>query len=120
MLGGRGEQGAYGAPYGLVVRVTTDAGIVGYGETDSMPAVVKAVIEAPDLNDMMRGLKWVLLGQDPTDIAGLWRRMAQATLNYSRDGVPVQAMAAIDLALWDIKGKALGAPVAALLGGMRR
>src|SRR5712671_539663 len=85
-----------------------------------MPAVVKAVVEAPFLNEMMSGLKWVLLDQDPLDIDGLWRRMAQATLGYSRDGVTLQAMAAVDLALWDIKGKALGRPVHELLGGARR
>lgn len=119
-LRGRGEQGAYGAPYGVVVRVTTDSGLVGYGEADSMPSVIKAVIEAPFLNSMMSGLKWVLLGEDPRDTEGLWQRMAQATLTYSRDGATVQAMAAIDLALWDIKGKAAGVPVHALLGGARR
>lgn len=119
-LRGRGTQGAYGAPYGVVVRVTTDGGLVGWGEADSMPSVVKAVIEAPFLNDMMSGLKWVLLDQDPTDTERLWQRMAHATLTYSRDGVTVQAMAAIDLALWDIKGKAAGLPVHALLGGARR
>jgi L-rhamnonate dehydratase len=119
-LRGRGAQGAYGAPYGLVVRVTTDSGLVGYGETDSMPSVARAVIEAPFLNEMMSGLKWVVLGQDPTDTDALWRRMARATLGYSRDGVTVQAMAAIDLALWDIKGKAARRPVCELLGGARR
>ena len=119
-LRGRGEQGAYGAPYGLVTRVTTDAGIVGYGETDSMPTVVKAVIEAPYLNGMMSGLAALLIGQDPTDTNALWHRMAQGTLNYSRDGVTVQAMAALDIALWDIKGKAAGQPVHELLGGARR
>src|SRR5260370_35968296 len=85
-----------------------------------MPAVVKAVIEAPFLNEMMSGLKWVLLDHDPMDIEGLWHRMAGATLNYSRDGATLHAMAAIDLALWDIKGKALAAPVCDLLGGARR
>ena len=49
------------------------SGIVGYGEADSMPAVVKAVIEAPFLNEMMSGLKWVLLDQDPLDIEALWQ-----------------------------------------------
>ena len=78
-LRGQGEQGAYGAPYGLILRIATDSGLVGYGETDSMPSVVKAVVEAPFLNEMMSGLKWVLLDQDPLDIDGLWRRMAQAT-----------------------------------------
>ena len=119
-VAGRGSQGAYGAPYGIIVRVQTDNGIVGYGESDSMPSVVKAIIEAPFLHEMMSGLKWVLLHQDPTDIEALWRRMARATLNYSRDGATLEAMAAVDLALWDIKGKALGVPVHALLGGARR
>jgi len=116
MLSARGEQGAYGAPYGVVVRVTTSDGLVGYGESDSMPAVVRAVIEAPFLHEMMSGLKWVLLGRDPFDTEGLWTRMAEATLNYSRDGATLEAMAAIDLALWDLKGKALGKPVSELLG----
>ena len=119
-LRGRGSQGAYGPPYGIVLRLATDSGIEGYGEADSMPAVIKAVVEAPFLNEMMSGLKWVLLDQDPLDIDALWRRMALATLNYSRDGATLQAMAAVDLALWDIKGKALGKPVHDLLGGARR
>jgi len=119
-LRGSGEQGAYGAPYGFVVRVRTDAGIAGFGESDSMPEVAKAVIEAPFRHDMMSGLKWALLDEDPSDVERLWRRMARATLNYSRDGATLQAMAAIELALWDIKGKVLGQPVHALLGGARR
>jgi len=119
-LRGRGNQGAYGPPYGVVVRVSTDSGLEGFGEADSMPVVVKAVIEAPYLNEMMSGLKWVLLGQDPLDIDALWQRMASATLNYSRDGATLQAMAAIDLALWDIKGKHLRQPVCDLLGGAPR
>jgi L-rhamnonate dehydratase len=119
-LRGRGDQGSYGPPYGILVRVTTDTGVVGYGETDSMPAVIKAVIEAPFFNEMMSGLKWVLLDQDPLDIDGLWQRMARATLNYSRDGATLQAMAAVDLALWDIKGKVLKVPICDLLGGSRR
>jgi L-rhamnonate dehydratase len=119
-LSGRGAQGAYGAPYGVVVRVRTDEGFVGYGESDSMPTVIKAIIEAPYLHEMMSGLKPVLLGRDPLDIEACWERMARATLNYGRDGATLQAMAAIDLALWDIKGKALARPVHELLGGARR
>jgi L-alanine-DL-glutamate epimerase-like enolase superfamily enzyme len=82
--------------------------------------VVQAIIEAPFLHEMMSGLKWVLLGQDPLDTEALWARMARATLNYSRDGATLEAMAAIDLALWDIKGKALHKPVSELLGGAKR
>src|SRR5262249_27517843 len=119
-LRGRGSQGAYGAPYGAIVRVTTDSGLVGYGESDSMPSIVKAVLEAPFLHDMMSGLRHLLLGEDPLDIERLWQRMARGTSNFSRDGATLQAMAAIDIALWDIKGKALGKPVHELLGGARR
>lgn len=119
-LRAEGRQGAYGGPYGVFVRIATDAGITGCGETDSMPAVVRAVIEVPFINEMMSGLKWVLLEQDPLDIEGLWTRMERATMNYSRDGVSLSAMAAIDIALWDIKGKALRQPVYELIGGARR
>ncbi len=117
---GRGDQGAYGAPYGLVVRVATDAGIAGYGETDSLPSVARAVIEAPYHNEMLSGLKPLLLGQDALDVEGAWHRMARGSLAYARDGVTRQAMAAIDIALWDIRGKAAGLPVCDLLGGARR
>jgi L-alanine-DL-glutamate epimerase-like enolase superfamily enzyme len=119
-LAGQGRQGAYGAPYGIVVRLTTDSGLAGHGEADSMPAVVRAVIEAPPIDEMMSGLRWVLLGEDPLDVEGLWRRMARATLGYGRDGASRHAMAAIDIALWDLKGQALGQPVHRLLGGARR
>jgi L-alanine-DL-glutamate epimerase-like enolase superfamily enzyme len=119
-LRGSGSQGADGAPYGAIVRVDTDAGIVGWGETDSCPSVVKAIIEAPYHHELMSGLRPLLLGQDPLDIAALWQRMHLGTSGYGRDGVVIQAMAPIDLALWDIKGKAMGQPVYELLGGARR
>ena len=104
----------------LVVRVTTDAGIVGYGEVDSSPLVVKAVIEAPTSHLRARGLREVLVGEDPLETDRLWDRMYQSTLYFGREGAAIQAMAGIDLALWDIKGKALGLPVSTLLGGAYR
>ncbi len=89
----------------------TDTGITGWGETDSCPSVVKAIIEAPYHHELMSGLRPLLLGQDPLDIAALWQRMHRGTSGYGRDGAVVQAMAAVDLALWDIKGKAMARPV---------
>lgn len=119
-LAGRGEQGAYGKPFGLLVRVTAENGLAGWGETDSLPAAARAVIDAPFHNEMLSGLRAVLVGTDALDIAGAWARMSRASIGYARDGVTRQAMAAIDIALWDIKGKALGRPVCDLLGGARR
>jgi L-rhamnonate dehydratase len=104
----------------LVVRVTTDAGIIGYGEVDSSPVVVKAVIEAPTSHLLARGLREVLVGQNPLETDRLWDTMYQSTLYFGREGAVIQAMAGVDLALWDIKGQALGQPVWALLGGAYR
>jgi L-rhamnonate dehydratase len=119
-LFGRGAQGTYGAPYGFIVKVVSTDGVVGYGETDSLPAVVDAVIRAPFLNEMMSGLAPVLIGADALDPPTAWDRMAHGTLGYGRDGPVRHAMAAIDIALWDLKGKAEGRPVGDLLGGARR
>ena len=75
-LAAEGGQGAYGAPYGFVVKVTTAEGLVGYGETDSMPSVVEAVIGAPFVNEMMSGLGCVLTAMMPTrgQPGDAWRR----------------------------------------------
>jgi L-rhamnonate dehydratase len=101
----------------LIVKVSTDAGITGWGEVDGCPHVTKAVIEAPTSHTLVTGLRALLIGEDPLEIARLWRKMYQGTLYYGREGAVIQAMAGIDLALWDIKGKALGQPVWKLLGG---
>ncbi len=104
----------------LIVKVSTDAGITGWGEVDGCPAVAKAIIEAPYSHTMVTGLKSLLLGKNPLETARLWDEMYKATLYYGRGGAVIQAMAGIDLALWDIKGKALGKPVVELLGGALR
>jgi L-rhamnonate dehydratase len=119
-LYGSGDQGAYGAPYGFIVKVVSTDGVVGYGETDSLPAVVDAVVKAPFLSEMMSGLAAVLIGANALDTSAAWERMERATLGYGRDGPVRHAMAAIDIALWDLKGKAEGRPVCSLLSGARR
>jgi L-alanine-DL-glutamate epimerase-like enolase superfamily enzyme len=101
----------------LIVKVTTDAGITGWGEVDGCPYVTKAVIEAPMSHTLVTGLRALLIGEDPLETARLWQKMYQGTLYYGREGAVIQAMAGIDLALWDIKGKALQQPVYKLLGG---
>lgn len=101
----------------LLVRITTDSGLVGYGEVDSSPLVAKAIIDAPPSHIRARGLREMLIGENPMDIARLWQKMVQGTLYYGRSGAVIQAMAGVDLALWDLKGKILGQPVYRLLGG---
>jgi len=101
----------------LVVRVETDAGITGLGEVDSNPMAVKGAIDGPFSHTTACGLAQVVLGEDPFETEKLWYKMYRANIYGGRRGVGVHAMSGIDLALWDIKGKALGLPVWKLLGG---
>ena len=101
----------------LLIRIRTDAGITGWGEVDGCPSVAKAIIEAPASHTQVKGLRHMLLGEDPFQTEYLWKKLYEGTSYYGRGGAVIQAMAGIDLALWDIKGKALGKPVWALLGG---
>src|SRR5262249_3791455 len=100
--------------------VHTDAGIVGIGEVDSAPEVVKAAIDAPGSHAIASGLRHVLIGQDPLETERLWEAMYRAAIYYGRRGVALHALSGIDIALWDIKGKALGKPVSELIGTPRR
>jgi L-alanine-DL-glutamate epimerase-like enolase superfamily enzyme len=104
----------------LIIRIRTDAGIDGIAEVDSSPEVVKAAIEAPSSHMIAVGLRELLIGQDPLDVAGLWQRMYRQAIYFARRGVGMHAISGIDIALWDIKGKAMGQPVCELLGGRRR
>jgi L-alanine-DL-glutamate epimerase-like enolase superfamily enzyme len=101
----------------LIVKVTTDAGITGYGEVDSNPLAVKGAIEGPFSHTATTGLAQVVVGEDPFRTEYLWHKMYRANIYGGRRGVGLHAMSGIDLALWDIKGKALGLPVWKLLGG---
>jgi L-alanine-DL-glutamate epimerase-like enolase superfamily enzyme len=110
---------ADGSQDDLIVRITTDEGIVGIGEVDSAPEVVAAAINAPNSHANAIGLRHVLIGADPLDNEGLWEKMYRGSVYYGRRGVAIHAMSGVDLALWDIKGKAAGKPVSELLGTPR-
>ena len=101
-----------------MVRVTTDAGITGYADIETQPYVAKAVVEASGegLAPGFQGLREVLLGEDPFEVERLWHKMYMATVYYGRRGVAIQVISAIDIALWDIIGKATQQPVWKLLG----
>ena len=99
------------------MRVSTDAGITGIGEVDSSPLAVKGAIEGPFSHTTTTGLREVVLGEDPFETEYLWQKMYRANIYAGRRGIGIHAMSGIDMALWDIKGKALGMPVWKLLGG---
>ena len=96
----------------LFLHVETDVGIVGVGESSGWPRVVETAVH--DLTPL-------LVGEDPTHIQRLWNRMNIAMMGHGMTGtVGYGAMSGIEMALWDIKGKALGTPVWNLLGGKVR
>src|SRR3954462_7350158 len=101
----------------LVVKVHTDAGLIGLGEVDSSSLVAKAIIEAPLSHKICRGLAECVIGQDPFAIDLLIHRMYEGTIFFGRQGAVIRAMSGIEIALWDIVGKAVGRPVYQLLGG---
>lgn len=104
----------------LVVKITTDSGHVGWGESDGNRAVNRAAIHAPYSSPVVNGLRNILLGENPLDVTRLWKRMYDETIYSGRDGAVIHAMAGVDIALWDLKGKILGQPVHQLLGGCFR
>src|SRR5947199_2676780 len=101
----------------LVVKVHTDEGLVGVGEVDSSSLVAKAIIEAPLSHKICRGLAECVLGQDPFEVERLLHRMYEGSIFFGRQGAAIQAMSGVEIALWDIAGKATGRPVYQLLGG---
>lgn len=97
----------------LFLKVHTDEGLVGIGECfrrqfRGTQAVIEEVL-AP-----------VIVGADPFDIEAIWNRMHHTITTIGTHGFSATAMAGIDVALWDLKGKALGVPVYQLLGGKVR
>ena len=94
-----------------LVKVVADDGTYGWGEGYGPATVVKAGIEfmAP-----------LVIDEDPLQVETIWSKMHLRSLDYARRGVLVAAISAIDIALWDLRGKLLGQPVSVLLGGRRR
>src|SRR5262249_54404502 len=101
----------------LVVEIHTDAGIVGIGETDTNPWVARECIRARGTHCMGLGLEEMLLGGDPLQPEAIWETLYRGSKMTGRRGALICAMGAIDMALWDIKGKALNVPIYTLLGG---
>jgi L-rhamnonate dehydratase len=93
----------------LVVEVFSDDGLVGIGNAALAPQLTKQAIDLY--------LKPLLLGQNPWDIEFLWQHMYRKTLAFGRKGIGMVAISAVDIALWDLLGKAAKQPVFRLLGG---
>ena len=100
----------------MLVELVTDEGIHGWGEALchglQPPEIAETVVQV--------ALKPILLGQDPFDVDVLWERMYNLTRPYGQKGAVPNAISAVDIAIWDCLGRALGKPVHKLLGGAYR
>ncbi|MEO8126628.1 MAG: L-rhamnonate dehydratase [Bryobacteraceae bacterium] len=93
----------------LIVEIFTDTGHVGIGNAALAPRLTKQAIDLY--------LKPVLMGKDPWETEYLWQQMYRQTMAFGRKGVGMVAISAVDIAIWDLLGKAAGQPVYRLLGG---
>jgi L-alanine-DL-glutamate epimerase-like enolase superfamily enzyme len=96
------EEIADGTQDVLVIRIHTDAGLVGIGEVSSQSYVCKAIFEAPRSAERRHGLAYLLRGQNPLDVEGLWQRLYYHTNRYGRRGAVIHAISGAGLALWDL------------------
>lgn len=100
----------------MIVEIETDEGITGWGESlchgGQPPEAAKAAADYY--------LKPLLMEQDPFDVEVLWEKMYAATRQVGQQGIIINAMSGIDIALWDIIGKALKLPIHKLIGGAFR
>lgn len=99
----------------LIVEVITDEGISGWGEgfcSGQNPLILKAIVD--------NAYTPKLIGRDPFDNDVIYETLYNMSRSYGQSGSAIIALSAIDVALWDIKGKALNMPIYKLLGGAYR
>ncbi|EIM25339.1 mandelate racemase/muconate lactonizing enzyme family protein [Microvirga lotononidis] len=96
----------------LFVEVSTDESITGWGEITTTTKIANRALTA-----MLRQISTIMIGEDPAHIERLWHKLFRSFTYMGSRGAAVECLSAIDIALWDIRGKALGKPIYELLGG---
>src|SRR5713226_3876174 len=99
-----------------LVRIEADNGAVGWGEgitgTEEASLAAKVIVD--------RGLGDQIVGRDPRQVEAIWHEFRDATYWTGKGGITTFVLSAIDMALWDLKGKLAGLPLYDLLGGKQR
>ncbi len=123
VLGLQDPQAAYfrfeGSYRNVVVLVHGDNGLVGIGESDAPPEIVRATIEMPSYNQRSEGLADVVIGQVVDDPRRLWDEMYERTQWHGRRGAAMHAISALDIAMWDLFAQSKGVSLCEALGGSR-
>lgn len=112
---------AHGVRFVSLVKISTDEGIYGWADVETQPHVGQAIVDAPSGGQIgLESLRAALIGENPLERERLWQKMYRYLAYYGRQGAGMQMMSGVDIALWDIAGKAFGQPVWALLGAKYR
>ena len=96
----------------LVVEIRTDSGLIGWGDCYGPAAVNRSIIDSV--------FKAVLIGRDPFDVEVLWEELYNKIKDYGLSGFSISSISGIDIALWDLIGKATNQPIHKLIGGAFR
>jgi L-alanine-DL-glutamate epimerase-like enolase superfamily enzyme len=104
----------------IVVRITDENGVQGFGDAYASVDAVGAFLTMPTTSMWSHNIPELLIGQDPLETAHLWDRMYETTLFPGRRGIAIHAISAVDIALHDLAARQIGVPVFKLLGGRRR
>ncbi len=116
-----GSDEAHGVKHCLLLKVSTDEGLIGWSDVETAPHVAAAVVSAPESGaGMFEGLRALVVGEDPFEVERLWDKIYRGTIYYGRRGVAMQVLSGFDIACHDLMGKATGRPLHKLLGGARR
>jgi len=102
----------YSTRASCIVEILTDEGIIGWGECYGPAAVNKTIIETQYRNRV--------IGRDPFDVEVVWEDLYNRIKDYGLTGMTIAALSGIDIALWDIIGRAVGKPIHKLIGGAHR
>jgi L-rhamnonate dehydratase len=113
-----GEESISAGPGAALVEIETDEGFTGIGEACIHSERGEAALAAQKIIDI--GFKPLLIDENPFDIQKIWLKLYSYCEWYGRAGVAIYVLSGIDVALWDILGKALGVPIHRLLGGKFR
>jgi L-rhamnonate dehydratase len=112
---------AHGVRFVCLVKITTDEGITGWSDIETQPHVGKTIADLPGGGQIgFESLRSALVGEDPLERERLWQKMYRYMAYYGRQGAGMQMISGVDIALWDIAGKAFQTPVCKLLGARYR
>ncbi len=112
---------AHGVRFVCLVKISTDEGFTGWADVETQPHVGKMIVDLPSGGQIgFESLRSALIGEDPLERERLWQKMYRFLAYYGRQGAGMQMISGVDIALWDIAGKALGLPVCKLLGAKYR